>query len=769
MSSRHRLITRTAAAYRLAPVIALAPLVLAGCAAFPTLTTTTAVRPEVQNRLPEDDPSSSQRPGGPRRDPQSLLIPGAVAPVAPVRQSATTDQITALIPDELVDASLAPQTIPQFVSTVFGGVLGLPYTMSPDAAVRTEIIAGGTGGTVSKRDLFRLTQQALSQYGLEVYIDNGFVTVGRPEASGIDAELTRGRTVSGSAGRVVQFFPVQTIDVNSLQTLLQDLFPSLTGARITVDPLTNSLIVSGPSREVAAVIRVLRQIDQPRFAGAEVLRIEPSFLSATDLSAALEQTLTTEGYIVSTQSLAGRSITMLTFASSNQILVFAQDPALLSRVRFWVDTLDRPASLGDQATTFVYQVRNTDAQSLGQLAIGQAPTSTTAQAPVGVPGTAPVNDASMASRPTAQGATGTFLGGRLLTDPTGNRILFTGKAADYAQLRTLLDTLDQPSPQVVIEVIIAEVTITDSTSLGISLFGTEARGDGLLTGGTEGINVSSGGLLATFIGPEFRARLNAEASNNRINILQRPQIVARSGGTARFQVGSDVPIITSQRATDVQSGTGSTDILQSVQYRQTGVILDIKPVIYGDRVDLTISQEISSAGDPPNAAIASPTILNRSLTTQIALSDGWTGVLGGLISNNYTTNNVGVPFLKDLPIIGQAFQSSSVTGDRTELLVMITPHIVRNDEDMADFAERYSRDMNAAFQTGRGWSYTLTPIALGSRFRGVGFNLPTPGRASETQPLFGPRLSPGSATPSAAPQPEMAPAQDVPATAAPVP
>ena len=495
--------------------------------------------------------------------------------------------------------------------------------------------------------------------------------------------------------------------------------------------------MAGSSRDVAEVVRLVREIDKPRFAGAEVLRIEPAFLSAETLTTALEQALNAEGYVVSRQAVARRSITMLTFATANQILVFAENEELLDRVRFWVAALDQPTTLGERASTFVYQVRNTDAGSLGQLASGQAPSVTVAQAPVGVPGTAPVNESSQ-SRGGTPGQSGQFLGGRLLTDPIGNRILFTGTASEYAQLRTLLQTLDQPAPQVVIEVIIAEVTLTDKTALGINLFGTETRGDGVLSGGTEGVTLGGGGLLMTFSGPEFRARLNAEASNNRINILQRPQIVARSGGTARFQVGTDVPIITSQRATDTQSGNNGTDILQSVQYRQTGVILEIQPVIFGDRVDLTISQEISSAGEPPNSAIASPTILNRSITTQIALTDGWTGVLGGLISNNYSTNNSGVPFLKDLPIVGQAFQNNSITGDRTELLVMITPHIIRNDEDMADFADQYSSDMNAAFRTGRGWSYTLTPFSAGSRVRGIGFDLPTPGRASEAPPLFGP-------------------------------
>ncbi|MGO4687144.1 secretin N-terminal domain-containing protein [Brevundimonas sp. 2YAF1] len=719
--------------------VCLAPMViLAGCAAFPEMNTMVS-RPDTRVEGASQDGligSGVAVDRGSRAQTGTLAIPGPVAPAGPTRLPATPEQIAALVSDETVDANLSPQSIPQFAATVFGGVLKVPFTLAPDVAARSEVIAGGSGGPISKRALFSLTQQALKQYGVEVYVDGGFVTVGATPQGGTALEVNRSRAPSSTAGRVVQFYTVQTIEVNALQSLLQDLYPNLAGARITPDQLNNSLIISGSGREVAQVVRALREIDQPRFAGAEVLRIEPSFWATDALAGALEQVLTTEGYVVSRQAPAGRALVILSFPTANQILIFGRDPEVLGRARYWAETMDQPAALGDKASTFVYQVKNTDAASLGQLAMGQAPTVAQPRAPVGVPGTppAPMNGSIAGQGANAQqgagGPGGQYMNGRVLTDPIGNRIIFTGTASEFAQLRGLLTTLDTPAPQVVIEVMIAEVTLSDNTSLGVQLFGRDVRGDGVLSGGTEGIELGGGGLLMSFIGPEFRARLNAQASNNRVNILQRPQLVARSGGTARFQVGTDVPIITSQRATNIQVG-GDSDILQSVQYRQTGVILDLQPVVYGDRVDITISQEISEVGKSTNSAIASPPILNRSLTTQIAITDGWTGVLGGLISNNYSKVNDGIPFFKDIPLIGSAFQSNSVTGNRTELLILITPHVLRGDEDMADYADRYASDMNAAFRTGRGWSYTLTPFNVGFGVRGIGFDLPAPNRPSD--------------------------------------
>ena len=736
---------RTARAKRLAlgTAVSLLPILLVGaCAYFPAMDANVLPPQNTSGATVQEadtDTSANSAVGPSRRNLTADTVPGAPAPIAE-RPAATPEQIAQLLSEDLVDANLTPQTIPQFVASVFGGVLSMPFTMGPDVATRTEVIAGGSGGPISKRALFGVAQQALRQYGIEVYIDGNSVTVGASRQGGAAPTITRSQDPISNSGRVVHFYTVQTIEVSTLQTLLQDLYPDLRGTRLTTDPLHNTMIVSGNGRDVAQVVRALRDIDQPRFAGAEVIRIEPIFWGTEALANALEQVLTAEGYMISRQGMAGRSIVMLTFASANQILLFSRDPALMERARYWINKLDTPASLGDKASTFVYSVRNTDAQSLGQLAMGQSvgpqgtPSANNTGTPGGPPLTNPPGDRMSGSGSLGvTGGSGQFLGGRLLVDIIGNRIIFNGTASDFAQLRSLLTTLDTPAPQVVVEVMIAEVTLTDNTSLGVQLFGTDVRGDGTLVGGTEGIELGGEGLLLTFNGPDFRARMNASASNSRVNILQRPQMVVRSGGSARFQVGTDVPIITSQRATNNQSGGNGTDILQSVQYRQTGVILEITPVVYGDRVDIVISQEISEVGRLSNPAIASPPILNRSLTTQIALTDGWTGVLGGLISNNYGKSNAGVPFFKDIPIVGSAFQNNTVSGARTELLMLITPRIVRGDEDMMELTERYTNDINAAFRTGRGWSYTLTPFNFGFGMRGVGIDLPRHNRLSEVE------------------------------------
>ena len=193
------------------------------------------------------------------------------------------------------------------------------------------------------------------------------------------------------------------------------------------------------------------------------------------------------------------------------------------------------------------------------------------------------------------------------------------------------------------------------------------------------------------LGNDLEATLNAFANNRRVKILSTPILTARSGSEAELQVGQDIPILSSQRAANTQDGVGVTDVLQSIEYRATGVLVTIAPIVFSDnRIDLTITQEVSSAVSTANSTIASPTISNRSLSTQLSLEDGQTAVMGGLIQRSYTVDESGVPILKDIPLIGQVFSSDGLSQDDTELVVLITAYVLRGQSDKEPFVRRLS-------------------------------------------------------------------------------
>ncbi len=357
-------------------------------------------------------------------------------------------------------------------------------------------------------------------------------------------------------------------------------------------------------------------------------------------------------------------------------------------------------------------------------------------------------------------------GGSITVDDAGNRILFTGSSSQYAALHILLQRLDSPTREVLVEVTVAEVTLTDETRAGLDFFFSANHAGSTISGGTAtfpapttggiaggGLSLGTTGASLNFLNAagDLRAEFNAFAENNKVNVLSRPHLTATSGSSAQIEVGDQVPIITSQAASGQTTG-GTTDTLQTVQYRQTGVTLNITPIIYGDdRVDITIDQEVADVRDNPNTAIGSPIIGSRSVTTTLTLADGRSAVLGGLMQDSYSKDNKGIPFLKDIPLLGQAFRNDDINGAKTELVVLITPFIIRDADDMSNLANQMTNDINKAFETGRGASYTLTPFALG---RGFGIGAPDPN-------VTGASLQrPAAATPASAAQ---RPAADAPA------
>jgi general secretion pathway protein D len=719
----------------------LAPI--AACASFPQMTTNVIVPAPADAAQAQID--------------RALKRPNSAADQM-VRKPATPAEIAALVPDEPMTAELPPQPLPQLINTVFGDLLKVPYTLGPGVASRTEWVAIRGVKGMGKRAFFRAVQTGLKGYGLEVYIEGASVSI--VQASGekeLPATVVREYTpdTPDAVRPMDQTVALHAVQAGAVLTLMQDIFPATADVKITPVAETNSLVLSGATRDVMAAAGLLRLLDQPAFANRLVTRIEPIYLGPDEFANGLEDTLTSEGLGVSRQP-SSQPIVILAFPQANQVLVFVNNQALLAKVQTAADKLNQPSVLGDQAGTFVYQVRNTDAQTLGALVSGMpGPAAANPAQPLGVPGAPALNTAgssqagggepqasgsAIAASPSVSSAfpnatpsisTGAFMSGRVVIDPLGNRILFTGPPLEFVQLRNLLTRLDTPARQVLVEVTIAEVTLTDETRIGLEYFFNASMAGGRVRGGTlGGLGLGAGGLNLNYKGDNLRAQFNAFASNNKVNILSRPRLVARSGSEAAIQVGTDVPIVTTQGAAPVQTG-GTSEVLQSIQYRQTGVILKIKPIVYGDnRIDLQISQEVSSQQPNPNTAIASPIILNRDVTTQLSLQEGATAVLGGLIDNSYTKGNTGIPVLKDVPILGQAFRTDTISGNKTELVVLVTPYVIRDASDMSALTRTYASDMNATFRVGHGRSYTLT----GWGGAGVGMDLPRVEPQSERPP-----------------------------------
>ena len=595
--------------------------------------------------------------------------------------------------------------LPAFINTVFGDTLHLSFEIDPRLAQRTDPVTLRTGRALQPSEILALARAVLRDYGISVVAADSLVRIVPSEALLSQSPVViRGRSspeIAESMRPIYEYLPLANVSAADMASWLQ----TALGAKVRVSPApqANAILVLGLPEDVQAANEVIRTLDQPRLAGRRSMRIEPVFWSPSQLADRLADILRAEGYNVGTNLQNPAALLMLPLRPNNSLVVFAADQKTLSHVEDWARDLDRVSQVDPQRSLFYYGVRNTTAESLanvlnavlaGNLPLrGPAapaepppPGPPPAGAPPGLPPSLPPPGAAAPSGP----APGN-LPARIVTDPARNAIIFQGSAEEFAQLRPLIESLDQAAREAIIEATVAEVTLADNETLGAEWVASlGARPNEIIQNIGTGIGTNAFTFTILNRAGATRLILNALASNNRVKVLSTPKLLARSGGEARIQVGAQVPIVTSQGTSSQLQQAGTSAILQTIQYRDTGVILTVKPTIYaGNHIDLEIKQEVSEAVQNNTSGLSTPVINNRTVSTQLSLQDGATVLLGGLIMENASSNSTGIPGLKDIPAIGFLFGTQQVMKTRSELFVFITPYIIQSGEDAERLAETF--------------------------------------------------------------------------------
>lgn len=666
------------------PLIAFAAMgavLLASCSTVPPLQVPAALE------LPEKQHANSEQ----------QLNRASEAP-RQLTQTATpriddTGPITAgtRIRDELPAMSSAPVSVnvqnvpvPVFANEVFGNMLGLNMTMSPEVSKLQELVTLRTENRQQPRELFLLSRQLLGEYGVAVTVEGKLVklSIAPKDSSLVPPLIISGRAlpqVPISHRPVFQLVELDVVRSGDAVRWLTTLFGQ--DIKVLDESSRNSIIISGRPSQVRQAVEALRVFDRPLMRGRVSTRLEPAFMSADELTNRLIDVLNVQGYGANRTVGSPSSVIVLPITAANAVLVFANTPETLNYVASWARELDKPSKQAGAQSLFYYQVKNTKAADIaGVLSGGNigAPAPTTAGA---APGSPPPAAASTGSAGLGRGS--------LQVDEPRNALIYQGDPAQWERMLSLIRQMDKAPRQVMVEVTIAEVTLNDDNSFGLSWFAKNGFGrfDGSTwmgkgSGGTAAGAAASNGLTYLLdVAGQNRAALTAFADDNRVSILSTPRLLVKSGSEANFDVGTEVPTVTMSTTSNQQS-EGNTNLLQSIQYRKTGVILQIKPTVYSDdRIDLDITQEVSEAmplGD--NATANSPSIFNRSVTTSLSLRDGGSVVLGGLMSSRQTDSDSGIPFVKDVPVLGNLFKSKSRKKNKTELIVLIVPYIIENDE-----------------------------------------------------------------------------------------
>ncbi len=285
---------------------------------------------------------------------------------------------------------------------------------------------------------------------------------------------------------------------------------------------------------------------------------------------------------------------------------------------------------------------------------------------------------------------------RFVADEVTNAIIVTTYPRLWKEIEETIHKLDKMPRQVLIEVMAAEVTLTDDTKLGIEWavrsgrFDVSSSPSGLLPSRPASSLIPLGGAVPvgfnvfTFAADKLLAALNALASENRVNVLSNPSIMTAENRKAVINVSTSVPIVTSQQVPVATGGITGNAITQTVEYRDAGIILTVTPRI-GEQgtVALDVKQEVNEVGENEPPPINSPRFTKREAETSVVLLNNQTLVLGGLIQNKRTRIRTGIPFLSRIPILGYLFGSVEHKIEKTELLLLITPRTVGTALDAA--------------------------------------------------------------------------------------
>jgi general secretion pathway protein D len=507
-------------------------------------------------------------------------------------------------------------------------------------------------------------------------------------------------------GYAVWVVPLKYVGAKEMVRILT---PFATENTLIADDVRNLVIIAGGQREMQHLIDTIDLFDVDWLAGYSIGLFPIRSADVKSLSQDLDKV-----FGPNAQSPLQGIVKVIPIERMNALLIVTTQPKYMEMAKTWIERLDQTGGTGGGSRLYVYQVRNGKAENLAQLmgdlfssrrtsttapslAPGARPTELRSPTPYGQPAPAPGTTTTTTSLPSA--ATFSLPGGvgqtanevRVIADKDTNTLLILASPGDYEVVENALRRLDVVRRQVLVEVMLAEVSLKDDLQFGLNYFLTMKNGatigslntpigglagqlppNGRTLGANNAVPAFSGLQLINFTGNEVRAVLNTLGSDGKTQILATPNIMVLDNEKAEIKVGTKTSV-----QTQSQTGVTTTGVVNSYSYLETGILLDVTPRINsGGMVTLDINQEVSAPQAPFIAGNPNPDVATRNAKTSVMVASGETVVLGGLIQENIQRGSSGIPLVSKIPVIGALFGTQTYSKDRTELVLLITPKIV---------------------------------------------------------------------------------------------
>lgn len=690
-------------------------------------------------------PLASKPKGAVERD-REFPGSGSFADDVATRRSAAGGPTQGQPPRDGVTVNLVDASIPEAAKAILGDVLRVTYQVSEKVKGTVTV---QTPRPVAPDVLVEMLESSLRADGNALVVERGVYRI-LPAADAVGmAPIKVGRTADqqkGGPGLATQVIPLRHVAPADMERLLKGMAPA--SAVIRADSARQLLIVTGTRSEIASITDAVSVFDVDwmrgmSFALYPIETLDPDAIAQElDTIFANDRDGPTKGQVRFVPNRRLRSI-----------LVIAQKPAYLEKARVWLRRIDN-VGRATEKQVFVYHVQNRPATELAQLlqrvylsqdqsrqAAGQAPprpgaaTATAVPstqqpfqpvpqaqaqppAPQPLPGAAsalPGFDAGRSAGPgvaliepqipgeqapqvRTQSASGAppddrQTGVSIVADETNNALVITATAREHKRMVQILERVDVMPHQVLLEATIAEVNLNDRLRFGVRFFFRSGPNQTRLTDSEVGlIGAQFPGFSNFFNTTNIQVALNALSAITDVNVVSSPTLMVLDNKKATLQIGDEVPIATQSAVGVLAPGS---PIVNSVGFRNTGILLNITPRISDHgRILLDIEQEVSDAVATTTSTIDSPTIQQRRVKTTVAVGDGESIVLAGLMQDRASKGRTQVPLIGDIPYVGNLFKQKDDSIRRTELLIAITPRVIKDDRHLRNISAEFRDKLN---------------------------------------------------------------------------
>jgi len=570
--------------------------------------------------------------------------------------------------------------IHDFLHYAFGELLKINYIIDKDLSTDDEGITLNIQEKISPRRLMALTYELLSQRQVDIEFNNELYFIHKVKVS------KKGRDIVTAVGRELSDVPVTGQDILQIVPIkygikisIEKALRQFVGVQMSADADQSALFIQGKREDILRSLEFIHLLDAPANRGRHIGLIDLTYIESEEFTKQITTLMQNEGIPVATNNSQGRNLVMVPIEQIGAVAVFAVDEPLLNRIRYWASVIDKP----QQSITkqyFLYHPQFARAADLGEslsALLGGSSGSTSSR-----------SKSSTGAAPSSKRSAGVSNEDiTLVVDERANAIIFYTSGSEYQALLPLIKKLDVLPKQVMLDITIAEVTLTDEFKQGVEFAISSGKVD-VSTKGAFGVT-GIGGFSLALTGADASLDANFFQTNDLVKVLSNPTLLVRDGVSANINVGSEISVIGST-SVDPDGDRQTT----ASEYRETGVNITVLPSINAQGiVIMEISQEISNSVPDSSGTGGNPDIFKRSLQTEVVAESGQTIILGGLISENKNKGSKNTPVLSTIPLIGYLFRAEGDSTVRTELIMLITPRVIDRTDQWDELTESFKQGL----------------------------------------------------------------------------